>query len=200
MAGKFLVFEWDHASGKTTLAKSLSFSLTERGKKVVTTKEPFNEDIRKFIEEISKEDDKVKGNLAIMYLLSADRYLHLDFIQEQLGLNDFVISDRYVLSSLVYQQMQGIPLSKIEEANSFCLIPYLTFFVDVSYPIRIIRALGEERNKPDTFFRRMYERESELYTRVCDCFSTKYNVFRVDNTKPLNEVIAELECKLEKLL
>ena len=49
MAGKFLVFEGGHASGKTTLAKRLSFSLTERGKKVVTTKEPFNNDIRKFL-------------------------------------------------------------------------------------------------------------------------------------------------------
>ncbi len=119
MVGRFLVFEGGHASGKTTLAKKLSLSLTERGKKVVLTKEPFNNDIRKFVEEISKEDDRVKGNLAILYLLSADRYFHLDFIQEQLELNDFVISDRYVLSSLVYQQMHGIPLSKIEEANSF---------------------------------------------------------------------------------
>ena len=96
--------------------------------------------------------------------------------------------------------MQGIPLSKIEEANSFCLIPDLTFFVDVPYTVRMIRSLDEERNKPDTFFRRMYERESELYTRVCDSFSTKYNVFRVDNTQPLDRVITELEIKLEKLL
>jgi len=95
---------------------------------------------------------------------------------------------------------QGIPLSKIEEANSFCLIPDLTFFVDAPDTVRMMRALGEERNKPDTFFRRMYERESEIYARVCDRFSTKYNIFRVDNTQPLNGVIAELEGKLEKLL
>ncbi|MEW5897118.1 MAG: dTMP kinase [Nanoarchaeota archaeon] len=196
MKGKFLVFEGCHASGKTTLARRLSDSLGDKGKKVLLTKEPFNENIRAIIEKISEEEAKLQGNLAVLYLLSADRYLHLDFIGEQLEENDFVISDRYILSSLVYQQMQGISASVIEEANSFCIVPDLTFFVDAPLDVRLRRSKNEDRKKPDTYFRKKYELERDLYNQICKDFSDRYKIIRINNDQPLDTVVTDLEKSL----
>ena len=184
--GKFIVFEGGHGSGKTTLALKLSDYLISQGKKVILTKEPFRQDIRNIIEELSIDRVGLDKNWSILYLLTADRFLHTKYIQRKLKSNDFVISDRYVLSSFVYQQMQNIHLQRIKEANSFCVSPDITFFIDVPYERRKKRS--ESRDKWDSFFRRRYEEEETLYRKVCEHFSGEHNIIQVDGSKTVANV------------
>lgn len=188
--GKFIVFEGGHGSGKTTLTSKLSEYLINQGKKVTLTKEPFNQEIKETIETLSVNEEKLDKNLAILYLLTADRFLHTRYIQERLRNNNFIISDRYVLSSFVYQQMQNIPIQMIREANSFCTIPDLTFFVDTPHKEREKRS--ENRNKPDSFFRKRYKKEDALYIKICKRFSKEYNIVHIDGSKILTDVTSDI--------
>ena len=188
--GKLIVFEGGHGSGKTTLALGLLDHLMRQGKKVILTKEPFRQDIRSVIEKLSIDKVGLDKDLSILYLLTADRYLHTKYIQGELRNNDFIISDRYVLSSFVYQQMQNIPLQKIMEANSFCLVPDLTLFIDVPYEERKKRSEG--RNKPESFFRKRYEQEDILYRRICKEVSREHNIQQINGLNTLTNVIEDI--------
>mgnify|MGYP001380321497 CR=1 FL=1 len=188
--GNFIVFEGCHASGKSTLINETYNLLRNSSKSVTITKEPFKQEIREIIEELSANNQDIKGNLAILNLLSADRYLHLQYIKEELQKNDFVISDRYVFSSYVYQQMQGINLERIINCNDFCIYPDLTLYIQTPIEMRIERSKG--RNKPNTRFRVEYQKEEELYDLIISEFSSDHNVVRIDNSKPLSYVIQNI--------
>ena len=188
--GNFIVFEGCHSSGKSTLINETYNLLRNWSKTVTITKEPFKKEIREIIEELSVNNKDIKGNLAIIYLLAADRYLHLQHINEELKNNDFVISDRYVFSSYVYQQMQGISIEKIMDCNDFSIYPDLTLYIQTPIEMRMARSKG--RDKPNTQFRSGYQKEEELYDLVLSGFSTDHNVVRIDNSKSLNSVVQDI--------
>jgi len=185
--GKFIVFEGCHASGKSTIAKQVCDHLTIQGKKVILTKEIFDARIRGVIEGLTDGNKTVSRNFAILYLIAADRYLHVQQIRELLPKYDFVISDRYILSSLVYQQMQGFLLNEIIEANSFIHKPDLTLYIQSPLEMRLSRSLG--RIKPDSIFRKNYEQEEVVYNFVVDKFEANQNLVRIDNTFSLEETL-----------
>src|SRR5688572_26243247 len=77
--GKFIVFEGNEASGKTTHTKDLVKKLVEKGLKVWSTKEPTDSVIGKLIRQILSRDVKANPQ-ALQYLFAADRALHQEEI------------------------------------------------------------------------------------------------------------------------
>ena len=72
------------------------------------TKEPYSNDLKEIIKKYSKEE--YIHSPVLMCLLAADRYIHINNITSWMKDEMFVICDRYLLSSWVYQQIQGISL------------------------------------------------------------------------------------------
>ena len=163
--GRFIVFEGAHASGKTTQAKMLCKYLPAKGIKAHYTKEPYCYDLLPSISKYSNGD--LINSPVLMYLLAADRYIHVRDITSWMQKGMFVVCDRYVLSSWVYQQIQGIPLNIIRRTNSFAINPHLTFYIDVPLKERIIR-LRRTHKDQQTFFLRSDKiiEEQELYDRL----------------------------------
>ena len=162
LKGKFVVFEGPHVSGKTMQAKMLCEHLQNTGVDAHYTKEPYCDDLIPLINKYSTGD--LIHSPVLMHLLAADRYIHVSDIISWMERGMFVICDRYVLSSLVYQQMQGIPLNIIKETNSFAINPDLMFFVNVPLKERLAR-VKRTHKEPRTFFLRddKLVEEQELY-------------------------------------
>ena len=101
------------------------------------TKEPYCDDLIPLISKYS--NGELINSPVLMYLLAADRYIHVKDIISWMQKGMFVICDRYVLSSWVYQQIQGIPLNIIKRANSFAINPDMMFYIDVPLKERLLR-------------------------------------------------------------
>ncbi|MDH5441453.1 MAG: dTMP kinase [Candidatus Bathyarchaeota archaeon] len=163
--GMFVVFEGPHASGKTKQSKMLNESLRDKGIKSHYTKEPYCDDFVPLIKMCSKRE--LINSPVLMYLLAADRYIHVQDIKSWLENGIIVVCDRYVLSSWVYQQIQGIPLSIITRTNYFAINPHLTFYFDVPFAERLAR-VRRTHTVPPTYFLtedKLIE-EQELYQRL----------------------------------
>ena len=86
-------------------------------------------------------------------LMSAARAEHVaEVIQPALCRDAFVICDRYIDSTFVYQGFaHNIEVSTLEEVHQFAcggLMPDLTLLLDVPTELGLLRALGRSSNSP----------------------------------------------------
>jgi len=137
----FVVFEGGDGSGTTTQLSMLSERLKKIGKPVFfPTFEPTDGQIGKIIRSALKKELVLKPQTLAM-LFSADRNEHLnsqDGILARANRGELVVSDRYVLSSLVYQGIEcGDELPTA--LNSRFAAPEMTIFFDIDPKIAVNR-------------------------------------------------------------
>lgn len=130
--GQLIVFEGVDGVGKTTQINLLSKFLTDQGLEHIVTREPggckISEELRSLI--LFHEMD---SNLESLLFLAA-RYEHfVKVIQPALAENKIVLCDRFILSTLVYQNISGdrIIRKHILELHEMFHIPYphIIFFL-----------------------------------------------------------------------
>ena len=104
--GKLIIIEGMDGSGTTTQTKMLANFLGGLGYKVSSSAEPTNssigQEIRKWLKEPLEKEPYLLSMLALCF--AADRMHHVNFVlAPELKTHDFVLVDRYVMSSMVYQ-------------------------------------------------------------------------------------------------
>ena len=137
----FVVFEGGDGSGTTTQLSLLAERLKNMEKLLFfPTFEPTDGQIGKLIRSALKKELILKPQTLAM-LFAADRNEHLngqDGILAHVNRGELVVSDRFVLSSLVYQGIEcGNELPSV--LNSRFAAPELTIFLDVDPKIAINR-------------------------------------------------------------
>lgn len=101
--GKFIIFEGMDFSGKTTCLKLLVEILQEKGIDFITTREPGGTPEGEMIREILVNQPNLNSDERAL-LFQASRSLHCrGVIAPALASGKWVISDRYIISNLVYQ-------------------------------------------------------------------------------------------------
>jgi dTMP kinase len=122
--GRFISLEGGEGVGKSTQAKALAAALRERGIAVVLTREPGGSDGAEAIRELllSGEDDRY-GPEAEALLFAAARADHVrKTIRPALDAGQWVISDRFLDSSLAYQGgAGGLGIEAVRGVNAFAL-------------------------------------------------------------------------------
>ena len=122
--GRFISLEGGEGVGKSTQAKALAAALRERGIAVVLTREPGGSDGAEAIRELllSGEDDRY-GAEAEALLFAAARADHVrKTIRPALDAGQWVISDRFLDSSLAYQGgAGGLGIEAVRGVNAFAL-------------------------------------------------------------------------------
>src|SRR5262245_48963099 len=112
--GRFIVIEGVDGSGSTTHTKLLSKALKKRGFRVHITCEPTTGPIGALIRQVLQKRITSPGEAGpqslgwstMALLFAADRLDHLDSeVIPSLRTGEWVISDRYDLSSLAYQSL-----------------------------------------------------------------------------------------------
>lgn len=109
MSGIFISFEGGEGAGKSTQARRLAETLRERGLSVIETREPGGSEGAEAIRALLLGGSKDRWNLpAEALLFAAARADHVDrTIAPALARGDWVISDRFIDSSLAYQGAAG---------------------------------------------------------------------------------------------
>jgi dTMP kinase len=154
--GVFIVFEGIEGSGKTTASKKLAECLTGNKYKVMWTREPNTSSrIGSLIENILLGKVTVAEE-AIPLLFAADRADHTKrIISPAIEKGYVVISDRYLHSSLAYQQ-SGMETTFgrewLEEINKYSIKPDLVIFLDISPEEGLSRIGKWQRIHDDKFF------------------------------------------------
>lgn len=127
--GFFVAIDGPNGVGKTTLLEEIEKIIKSKNIQLYKTKEPTNSILGNFIREISEE---INGD-TLACLVSADRYEHLkNEIIPELEKGKIVITDRYVLSSLILQVIDGVKENFILNLNSQIIKPdlQLAIFAD----------------------------------------------------------------------
>lgn len=182
--GRFYVLEGADGVGTTTQRAALARKLEEHGRRVHPTAEPSAGPVGRLIREILRtraHDEGTRRELALLF--AADRLdHHAREIAPQLAAGVDVVSDRYVLSSLVYQSLD-LPLSWVEELNRYAPPPDAT--VLVTLPVDV--ALGRLETRPgrDLFeTRAIQERVHARYAELAPVVGA----IAVDGTGTVDEV------------
>lgn len=155
--GLFVAFDGPNGVGKSTLIQHTQNALIENGIKVWTTKEPTDTLLGKFTRQIAE----TLGNESLTCLVAADRYQHLhNEILPRLEKEQVVITDRYILSSLILQRMDDVDADLILSVNSRIVLPDIQIVVKANRDI--IQARLNEREQL-TRFEQGYRTSEELF-------------------------------------
>ncbi|WP_114951227.1 dTMP kinase [Sphingosinicella terrae] len=205
MIGRFVTLEGGEGVGKSTQVRALAAALRERGLELVETREPGGspgaEAIRRLL--LDGTDDRW-GAEAEALLFAAARADHVDkVIRPSLQSGSWVLSDRFVDSSLAYQGGAGrLGLEAVRSINGFGIgecFPDRTLVLVL--PEGIERALARDDHRSDRIGGR-----SADYHRAVDAAFRKIaadepdRVRLIDASGAVKQVTARLLGALEDLL
>ena len=137
MRGRFVVLEGGDGSGKSTQGRRLAAWLRNQGVEVVETFEPGATDAGAAIRELLLHRPDPIDPVAEALLMAADRAQHVaTVIRPALARGAWVLSDRFLSSSLVYQGVvRGLGVDAVAEINRMAVgdvIPDLVVLLDVA--------------------------------------------------------------------
>ena len=177
--GIFICVEGPNGAGKTTFIAEL-YNILKKNYNVFLTKEPTNTDFGI----LCKNAEGTLDELLYTYLICADRCNHIkNEILPHIKKNEIVISDRYIASSLVYQNFNGVPTDIVWDLNKHFLVPEINIFIFANKEI-----LADRLSKRSYFstIEKIMTREEELkrYIQAKNFLSKKgYNCLTYYNNE-----------------
>ena len=195
MTEKFITLEGIEGSGKSTSLKIINNYLDELGFLFINTREPGGGPIGPKLRSLLLDTDTSISPEVEMMLMLADRKDHVDnVIQPNLEQNKWVISDRYMDSTIAYQGGgRRLNLKNILSVEKLLdlPVPSLTLLFDLPVEMALERAI--DRGELDRF-----EREPiEFHNRVRDSYlklSRQHpkRISIIDSSKNRGEVESQL--------
>lgn len=195
----FIVFEGTDGAGTTTHSKAFVERLQAQGIAAHWTCEPTKSPVGVLIREFfERKHGELPTWRAMTMLFQADREIHLQEIR-RMRETHVVVSDRYWLSTLVYQPIQRLRelvgeenldeiLSETEDwiiqLNESSDSPTATLVLDVSVEVAIERKNGDPDAYEDRQFREMSRKR---YQEVGG------NLLRLNTELPKDEVISAID-------
>jgi dTMP kinase len=159
MTGRFVVLEGGDGSGKSTQLPRLAAWLRNRGVEVVLTREPGGTALGQALRGLVLDGEESIDPVAEALLMAADRAQHVaEVVRPALGHGAWVLADRHVPSSLVYQGVvRGLGVDAIASVSRWAtggLTPDLVIVLDVDDSVAGARRPGD----PDRL-----EREGDVF-------------------------------------
>jgi dTMP kinase len=200
----FLAIEGLDGSGKSTAAKGLAKVLEkEYGCQVKLTYEPNDpsaagEYIRAILKKkITQFHPRVLGYAFATNRLDHNSRVISPWLEKEDG-KRVVISDRYYLSSLVYQSSADFPMEKVMELNQYARKPDLIIFINVSEEICFQRIA--KRNQPRELFEQNFTETKEKFLAAIDFLRSKNGerIVEVEGVGTKKEMVEKLVAILKK--
>ena len=196
--GKFIVMEGLDGAGKSVQIDLLAEYFKKNGKKVIVTREPTLDSTAGIkIKQALKEEISVEP-LELQKLYVQDRKEHLENkIMPALEKGEFVISSRYVFSTIAYGGSDGLDVDLLVKMNDNFLLPDLTIIIDVD-PESCIKRI-EGRGTPKELFeqKEKLSKVNVIYKKIPDMFE---NVVMIDGNRPIPEVFEDIKKAVKNIL
>lgn len=190
----FIVFEGIDGAGLTTHARLTEGYLRGRGFRVLLTKEPTDGLIGGLIRAALRGEWEAEPE-TLQLLFAADRSRHVNrVIMPALEEGVFVVSDRYLFSSLAYGSLD-CDYEWLKEVNSRFPLPDVTFVLDLD-PEVAVRRIKEERFAFELFERiEMLENVRRAYLRIAREYPNVYVVQTDDEVEAVQKRIEDILAK-----
>lgn len=145
--GRFVAFEGCDGCGKTTQVARLARRLESRGLEVVATFEPGATELGRALRAVLLSGTVPVDARAEALLMAADRAEHVaEIVEPALARGAWVVSDRYVGSSLAYQGgARALGFDAVGAINEFAtagLVPDLVVYLAAPVPVLAARRSG----------------------------------------------------------
>ena len=199
--GRFITFEGGEGAGKTTQLGRLLDYLSSRDVPAVATREPGGTDVGEAIRGIllDKTLPAMQGDTELLLMFAA-RVEHVKtLIQPALADGKWVISDRFVDASHVYQGAgRGVDEARLSALEQWCLgdfQPDLTILLDV--PVEVGMERVRQRGEKDRFEeenRAFFQRVREAYLARASRYPERFVV--VDATQDEDRVSQLIEARV----
>ena len=199
---KFITFEGGEGSGKSTQIKLLAKKIAETSS-VCVTREPGGttsaEEIRKLL--VRGKADKW-SSVSELLLLFAARKDHIDkLILPALSSNKWVLCDRFVDSTYVYQGMCGKTsldiIKKIEKIVIGQFKPELTFLINIDPKVGIQRSKrpGNKDLRYENMDIKFHNKIYKSYLKLASL--NKRRIFMIDGSKSISDIENEIWNKVK---
>ncbi|MGB1556615.1 MAG: dTMP kinase [Oceanococcaceae bacterium] len=168
---RFVVFEGPDGVGKSSLLQAVAQALREQGEAVCTTREPGGSPAAEMLRStLMQEAIGQAPVLSQLLLISAARVAHLQqTVRPALDAGQWVLCDRYVDSSYVYQcHLGGVPTATLDQLNQLLELPMpqLRLFLSLEPQRALERLAGRaESNRFDTQRLDSWSRLAAAYAR-----------------------------------
>ncbi|MGF1550678.1 MAG: dTMP kinase [Sphingomonadaceae bacterium] len=174
MRGRFISLEGGEGAGKSTQARRLAQALRERGHEVVETREPGGspgaEAIRSLLLEGAPERWTAESEALLFAAARADHVARV--VRPALAAGRWVVSDRFVDSSIAYQGIAGgvgpAVVGALHEIGSGGLYPDRTLILALSASEGGRRSAARDGTAGD----RIAARGAEYHARVAEAFES----------------------------
>jgi dTMP kinase len=191
---KFIVLEGLDGSGTTTQAQLLFHNFKKESIPSRVTAEPTDLPAGKLLRNILKGEIKSKPE-TVALLFAADRYEHV--FAEEFGINDavnsgnWIISDRYLFSSMAYQSVQ-CDFEWVRQLNSIFPLPQYLFYLDV--PVDDCSRRISRREQEELYDRQEFQSKvKKRYEMVLEFFAHEdMKIIRIDGRQNPNDIAEEI--------
>lgn len=201
--GYFISFEGVDGSGKSTQISKLKEYLEECGYDVVLSREPggtaIGEQIRSVILD-PKNEGMTAVTEALLYAASRAQHVH-DVIAPAVEAGKIVICDRFVDSSIAYQQY-GRDLGEcVRIINGYAIdgcMPDLTFLLKVKPDVGGNRIGSREKDRIELEDRSFHEAVYQGYESLQEEFAER--IAGIDAARSVEEIFTEIKGHVDRLL
>jgi dTMP kinase len=202
MKAKFITLEGIEGSGKTSSLKSITDLLDKKNISYIVTREPGGSSIGKELRAILLDPDtEISPEVELMLMLS-DRKDHVEkIILPNLEKGYWVISDRFMDSSIAYQG-GGRQLDKklIISLTDYLNLPQpdLTLLFDL--PVEISLSRVKARGELDRFEKEELEFHKRIRNTYLDLAKNNSNRIKIiDSSKKIESMLNNVKQAIEKL-
>jgi len=202
MQGKFITLEGIEGSGKSTNLVTIKSILDQYKIDYVLTREPGGGPLGPHLRKLLLDKDQSISPSVEMLLMMADRRDHVDnLINPNLDKGIWVISDRYLDSTIAYQgggRQLDIDLITSLSASLKLPTPDLTLLFDLPVDVALERA--KERSELDRFEREPKDFHSRIRESYLELASTNHRIKTIDSSKDFESVSLQVENYLTEFL
>ncbi|MFT6143507.1 MAG: dTMP kinase [Myxococcota bacterium] len=185
----FIVIEGLDGAGTTTQLIRLQSALQQTGAVALATREPTAGPIGRIIRQTLSGDVSAPSVKSLPWMFAADRSDHLErTVEPALARGEYVVSDRYVPSSLAYQSLT-LPLEDVFALNARFRVPDLLLFVRAPVDVCMQRIGGRDQK------REIYE-QTDALTAVSNAYDAVLQrlaqrgdpIVEIDGTQSIDDV------------
>lgn len=188
-AGRLIAFEGIDGCGKSTQLERLARKLRSTGRDVVVTGEPTTGPTGRRIREMARSGTALAPAEELRWFLE-DRRVHVrEVIAPALAAGQWVVTDRYFLSTVAYQGARGLDYAQIlAESESEFPVPDLVVLLEIDPSVAVERIHGRGGVIEEVFERQEF---LEAVAAVFDAIDRPY-VERIAAEAAPDELEAEI--------
>ena len=202
MQGKFITLEGIEGSGKSTNLETVKSILDQYKIDYVLTREPGGGPLGPHLRKLLLDKDQSISPSVEMLLMMADRRDHVDnLINPNLDKGIWVISDRYLDSTIAYQGGgRQLDINLITSLSASLKLPTPDFTLLFDLPVDVALERAKERSELDRFEREPLDFHSRIRESYLELASANNRIKTIDSSKDFETVSIQVENYLNEFL